>query len=190
VQNLHSCTFLYTKIIIINKAWPLQAGKIKYLSNSDIIYHNNTMDNINTNTRKNIQHGGQPVPASKIDSDTIKLHYGEIMADIVQNSANPIAMANAQGAIVMCNHSFARLTGYSEKELLGLNWTHDLTPVEWHDKDEKVLEQLRNMECQQVRYEKQYLRKDGTRVLWNYLSNPLILWQKRDLFIMLCQRYY
>jgi PAS domain S-box-containing protein len=94
------------------------------------------------------------------------------MADIVQNSANPIVMANAQGAIVMCNHSFARLTGYSEKELLGLNWTHDLTPVEWHDKDEKVLEQLRNMECQQVRYEKQYLRKDGTRVFVELLVQP------------------
>ena len=57
----------------------------------------------------------------------------------------------------------ARLLGYSKEEFVALNWGTDLTPPEWLEKEAAILEELHRT-GQPAHYEKEYQRKDGTRV--------------------------
>ena len=68
------------------------------------------------------------------------------------------------GRIVEANEAFLRIVGYDRDDLNSgrLRWT-DLTPVEWRDADDRRVTELEATGTAQP-YEKEYLRKDGSRV--------------------------
>jgi two-component system cell cycle sensor histidine kinase/response regulator CckA len=86
-----------------------------------------------------------------------------MLADFLENSSQPFGVGYLDGRIGMFNEAFLQLLGYSQKELSRLNWEKDLTPPEWREREAFRLEELLRT-GQPVRYEKEYLRKDGTRV--------------------------
>ena len=68
------------------------------------------------------------------------------------------------GPIVEANDAFLHTVGYDREDLVSgrLRWT-ELTPPEWRDRDARALAELR-MTGTVHAYEKEYLRKDGSRV--------------------------
>ena len=86
-----------------------------------------------------------------------------LLADMLANSSQPFAIGNPNGRFRMVNAALAELLGYTETEMLALDWVKDLTPPEWHEKEQTALAELHRT-GQPIRYEKEYFRKDGTRV--------------------------
>ena len=70
----------------------------------------------------------------------------------------------AEGGILEANDAFLQMVGYERKDLVSgqVRWT-DLTPAEWRERDERVVPEWRSTGTVQP-YEKEYLRKDGSRV--------------------------
>jgi PAS domain S-box-containing protein len=71
---------------------------------------------------------------------------------------------NLEGAIIDANEAFLQIVGYSREDLTSgrLRWT-DLTPADWHDRDERVIAELKATGTIQP-FEKEYFHKDGNRV--------------------------
>jgi PAS domain S-box-containing protein len=69
-----------------------------------------------------------------------------------------------EGRILDANDAFLRIVGYERKELISgqLRW-RGLTPPEWFDRDEQALAEVKATGSVQP-YEKEYFRKDGSRV--------------------------
>jgi PAS domain S-box-containing protein len=74
-----------------------------------------------------------------------------------------IFFANVDGAIVDANQAFLQLLQYDREDLVSgrLRWA-DLTPAEWRERDERSLTEF--LETGVFHYEKEYFRKDGSRV--------------------------
>jgi PAS domain S-box-containing protein len=70
----------------------------------------------------------------------------------------------ADGRIIDANEAYLRIIGYDRGDLIAgrLNW-RDLTPPEWREADDRQAAQLEAGGTAQP-YEKEYFRKDGTRV--------------------------
>jgi len=85
------------------------------------------------------------------------------LAQVLELSSQPFAIGYPDGRLGLFNHAFQQLTGYSGEELRALDWSAQLTPPEWQDVERRNLEELHRT-GQPVRYEKEYLRKDGVRV--------------------------
>jgi PAS domain S-box-containing protein len=75
-----------------------------------------------------------------------------------------ILVSNLDGRVLEVNAALADLLGHSREELLSgdVRWP-DLTPGEWRDIDQRAVEQLNRTGVASLR-EKEYRRKDGTRV--------------------------
>jgi PAS domain S-box-containing protein len=75
-----------------------------------------------------------------------------------------IIIWNLEGRILEANDAFLRMTGYDREDLASgrLNRT-DLTPAEWRDRDARTAAELKMLGTVQP-FEKEYLRKDGSRV--------------------------
>jgi two-component system cell cycle sensor histidine kinase/response regulator CckA len=86
-----------------------------------------------------------------------------MLADLLEKSSQPFGVGFLDGRMGMFNEAFRQLLGYGQEEFSGLNWVKDLTPPEWREQLTARLEELRRT-GQPVRFEKEYLRKDGTRV--------------------------
>jgi formate hydrogenlyase transcriptional activator len=74
-----------------------------------------------------------------------------------------IFFANVDGAIVEANQAFLQLLQYDREDLVSgrLRWA-DLTPAEWRERDERSLAEF--LATGVFHYEKEYFRKDGSRV--------------------------
>ena len=86
-----------------------------------------------------------------------------LLSDLIESSSQPFGTGFPDGRMGIYNSAFPRLLGYSKEEFVALNWGTDLTPPEWLEKEAAVLEELHRT-GQPVHYEKEYRRKDGTRV--------------------------
>ena len=87
----------------------------------------------------------------------------QILADFINHSSQPFAQAYPDGRIGVFNPAFEELTGYSGAELREMDWATALTPPDWLEREAEQLAEL-NRTGRPVRYEKEYLRKDGLRV--------------------------
>ena len=75
-----------------------------------------------------------------------------------------IYIGNLEGQIIEANDAFLHMVKYSREDLASgrLGWKN-LTPPEWRDHTERAVKQLKATGIFQP-YEKEYFRKDGTRV--------------------------
>jgi PAS domain S-box-containing protein len=87
----------------------------------------------------------------------------EFLATLLENAAQPFAVCHPDGRLRQCNRAFERLTGYTADELREVDWSHALTPEEWREVERRKLDELERS-GQPVLYEKEYIRKDGSRV--------------------------
>ncbi len=86
-----------------------------------------------------------------------------LMADLVMHSNQPVGIGFLDGRMGRANPAFAALTGYTVQELQQLDWAADLTPEKWLPVEYAALERLEQTGGP-VRYEKEYIRKDGSVV--------------------------
>jgi PAS domain S-box-containing protein len=87
----------------------------------------------------------------------------DFLAMLLERSSQPMAVGFPDGRLGRFNRAFLALVGYSPEELARLDWTRDLTPLCWWEREQAALEQLIRAR-QPVRYEKEYIRKDGSLV--------------------------
>ncbi len=75
-----------------------------------------------------------------------------------------IITADVRGGILEANEAFLRMVGYTSEEVHSgnLRWS-DITPPEWRHLDDSAVEQLMETGVA-VPWEKEYLRKDGSRL--------------------------
>ena len=97
----------------------------------------------------------------------------EFLADILEHSTQPFAIGYLDGRLGLLNHAFEQLTGYTKQELHTIDWSATLTPIEWREMEKQKLDEL-NRTGQPVRYEKEYIRKDGSRVPIELLVNIIL----------------
>jgi PAS domain S-box-containing protein len=85
------------------------------------------------------------------------------LSEILEHSEQAFGVGYPDGRLGFTNGAFERLTGYSRQELEKIDWGTALTPAEWRPLESQKLAELART-GQPVRYEKEYLRKDGTRL--------------------------
>ena len=108
----------------------------------------------------------------KAEEDLLKsLEREHFLANLLRNASIAIAVAYPNGRLMMTNEAFQKLTGYKENELKSLTWNVDLTPIEWREYETKKLEEIIQSKKSGV-YEKEYIRKDGSRVSIEIVVHP------------------
>ena len=98
------------------------------------------------------------------------LERNTFLSDVLDRSSQPFGVGYLDGRLGIVNHAFEELTGYTADELQRMDWTATLTPPEWLDVERKNLEELHRT-GKPVRYEKEYIKKDGTRVAIELLAH-------------------
>jgi PAS domain S-box-containing protein len=81
---------------------------------------------------------------------------------LVDSNIVGIVIWDFQGRIIEANQAFLDIVGYARDDLASLRWM-ELTPVEWRDVDDQAFAEL-NATGSVKPHEKEYFRKDGTRV--------------------------
>ncbi len=82
---------------------------------------------------------------------------------VFRSSRDAIDYVSLDGTILEVNPAYERLTGYSREELLHKKTLRDLTPFEYRRLDRAAMRQLLQS-GQPVEFEKEYIRRDGSRV--------------------------
>ena len=91
-------------------------------------------------------------------------HAHERLRRFVDSNVVGVLIADAGGGVLEANDYYLRLIGFSRDELARgeVDW-RALTPPEWLPADERAIREVRELgKC--APYEKEYLRRDGTRV--------------------------
>src|SRR5215475_5418775 len=83
---------------------------------------------------------------------------------LVEANVVGIVMWNLEGAITGANEAFLHMVQYDQDDIASgrVRWK-DLTPAEWRNRDEQAIAELKVSSIFRP-FEKEYLRKDGTRV--------------------------
>jgi PAS domain S-box-containing protein len=84
------------------------------------------------------------------------------LAEVLEFSSQPFGVGYPDGKFGIVNPAFCDLLGYTESELRDLTWS-GITPPEYHEQESTAIRELARTGIP-VRYEKEYLRKDGSRV--------------------------
>jgi len=102
---------------------------------------------------------------------TESLQRERFWADIIRNASVGVAIGYPDGRLGMCNVAYQKITGYSEKKLQTIDCNKILTPPEWEESETDKLQELHRTK-KSVQYEKEYIRKDGSRVPIELLVHP------------------
>lgn len=94
------------------------------------------------------------------------------LSGLLERSGQPFGAGTPDGRLDRVNSAFATLLGYCAEELNGMNWFSGLTPPEWISRERAALEELHRT-GRPVRYEKEYLHKDGSRVQVELLTDEI-----------------
>ena len=88
----------------------------------------------------------------------------ERLRRLVDANVVGVVIGNSTGGIFEANDYFLRLIGHTREELEQgqIDW-HALTPADWHASEAEAIRTLREKGAS-VPYEKEYFRRDGTRV--------------------------
>ena len=83
---------------------------------------------------------------------------------LIDSNIIGIFIWEAEGRILEANDAFLHMVGYDRKDVVSgqVRWT-DLAPAEWRERDERALAERKSTGKLQP-YEKEYFRKDGSRV--------------------------
>ena len=87
----------------------------------------------------------------------------ELWSGANKHSKDAMGFASLDGVLMDVNDSFCRLSGYSKEELIDKRRYQDLTPVECHEYEARVVETILGT-GEIAEYETEYIRKDGSRV--------------------------
>lgn len=87
----------------------------------------------------------------------------ELYSAIIRKLSQPVLIVNSDTKTKSCNKAFANLLGLSIKEFNKIEWAMDFTPPKWQEITIAKTEELHRTGLP-VRYEKEYIRKDGTHV--------------------------
>ena len=99
----------------------------------------------------------------KTEEDLRIKNHEIILSDLLKDSDQPFAVKYFDGHLGLVNKAFEMLTGYSKEELERSDWSEILTPPEFCEMESEKNEELQRT-GKPVRYEKEYIRKDGTRI--------------------------
>ncbi|AFM25685.1 PAS domain S-box protein [Desulfomonile tiedjei] len=89
--------------------------------------------------------------------------HNRFLAEVIEFSSQPFASGNSDGSLVFFNRAYYDLIGYSREEACRIDWIEDVTPPEYRDMEYSKLAHLAET-GEPVRYEKEYIRKDGSRI--------------------------
>src|SRR5450432_1576284 len=100
---------------------------------------------------------------SSLDIDERKTSEEKIRR-LVDANILGIFIGHVEGAIIEANDAFLRMVQYGREDVVSgrLHWT-DLTPPEWRERDQRAESEVKATRTIQP-YEKEYFRKDGSRV--------------------------
>ena len=85
------------------------------------------------------------------------------LGELLEGAEQPFTIGYPDGRLGRFNRAFEQLTGYSREELNAADWSETLTPPEWRESERAALRELERTGVP-ARYQKEYIRKDGTRV--------------------------
>jgi PAS domain S-box-containing protein len=91
------------------------------------------------------------------------LERERFLANIIRRSSQAMGIGYPDGRLGFCNEAFFDLTGFQAHEIHDVDWNKNLTPVEWREIEAAKLREL-TITKQSVVYEKEYIRKDGSRL--------------------------
>ncbi len=92
-----------------------------------------------------------------------------LYSDFLNKSAQPLAICSREGKIIYSNNAFVNLIGYSSEEIKDLNY-NDITPEKCWDYENQQLAKLKKRI--RVRYEKEYIKKDGSIIPVELMVHP------------------
>src|SRR4051812_3984528 len=94
---------------------------------------------------------------------------------VVESNAVAISVYHHDGRILRANDAFLDLVGYTRADLKAglLDW-RQMTPEEFHGRENAACQQARDRAGRSEPYEKQYIRKDGRRVPVLVTLAPLV----------------
>jgi len=93
------------------------------------------------------------------------------LAELIRSASIAVVVGYPDGRIGMVNFAFRNLTGYNEEEIQGISWNRVLTPPEYYEFEKAKLSEAQHTKAP-VRYEKEYIRKDGKRVPVELVLHP------------------
>ena len=103
--------------------------------------------------------------------------------ELFENTRDGLVFNNLDGKFTRVNSAYEQITGYTESELLNMNFK-DITPKKWHLPENKIInDQLLKSGFTEL-YEKQYIHKDGsiidieiqTYLMHNLNNEPIGMW--------------
>jgi PAS domain S-box-containing protein len=92
---------------------------------------------------------------------------------IFEQAAVGICHCSLKGTFLRVNRKTTEILGYSEAELLKLNF-RDITYAEDLDQSEQLVREMLSGQAAGINTEKRYVRKDG-KVIWVYLSASVVV---------------
>lgn len=87
----------------------------------------------------------------------------DMLAMLLDDSSQPFMVGSPDGTFMLFNRAFEELTGRTAAELAELTWPDDVTSPETLPMERAAIE-LINRTGEPQRFEKEFLRPDGTRV--------------------------
>ena len=95
------------------------------------------------------------------------------LAQLIRDASVAVGVGYSDGRLGLVNDAFEKLTGYSREELQKINWNNILTPSEYREYENAKLAEV-NQTKKPIRYEKEYTRKNGSRVPIELTVHPFL----------------